>query len=223
MKHSVVSTDGTEVRQIELPDEVFAQRVSEGSIYHAIRNELANNRVGTAKVKTRGEVAGSHKKPWRQKGTGRARAGTMQSPIRVGGGVAFGPRPRDYGYRMPKKAKRLAMKSILSRKAASGALVVVEDFEVPDGKTRNLAPVLERLTGSRRSVFIVGGDEPMIKRAGRNIAFCTVLSFNRLRAHDLFYGERVVVTESAVKALGDMYGRSPGAAEAQTASEGASS
>lgn len=223
MKHSVVSTDGTEVRQIELPDEVFGQRVSEGSIYYAIRNELANSRIGTAKVKTRGEVSGSHKKPWRQKGTGRARAGTMQSPIRVGGGVAFGPRPRDYGYRMPKKAKRLAMKSLLSSKAANGGLVVVEDFEVPDGKTRELAPILERLTEARRSVLIVGGDEPMIKRAGRNIAFCTVLSFNRLRAHDLFYGERVVVTESAVNALGAMYGKSSRVDEASVASEGASS
>lgn len=224
MKHSVVSTDGTEVRQIELPDEVFAHRVSDGSIYHAIRNELANSRVGTAKVKTRGEVSGSHKKPWRQKGTGRARAGTMQSPIRVGGGVAFGPRPRDYGYHMPKKAKRLAMKSILSQKAASDALVIVEDFEVPDGKTRNLAPILGRLTNERRSVFIVGGDEPMVKRAGRNIAYCTVLSYNRLRAHDLFYGERVVVTESAAKALGNMYGKVPESEGAEQAgSEGASS
>lgn len=205
MKYSVVSKDGAELREIELSDEVFARRVSEGSIYHAIRNELANRRVGTAKVKTRAEVAGSHKKPWRQKGTGRARAGTMQSPIRVGGGIAFGPQPRDYSYRMPRKAKRLAMKSLLSAKAKSGDLVVVEDFEVADGKTRNLAPVLSRLTGEKRSVFIVGGDEPMVKRAGRNIPWCTVLSFNRLRAHDLFYSQALVITESAARALGEMY------------------
>ncbi|MFP4642927.1 MAG: 50S ribosomal protein L4 [Spirochaetales bacterium] len=211
MQYSVVSKDGSELRQIELSDDVFARKVSEGSIYHAIRNELANQRVGTAKVKTRAEVAGSHKKPWRQKGTGRARAGTMQSPVRVGGGVAFGPQPRDYGYRMPRKAKRLAMKSLLSAMAKSGKLVVVEDFDVADGKTRNLAPVLSRLTEKNRAVFIVGGDEPMVKRAGRNIPWCTVLSYNRLRAHDLFYSRVLVVTESAAKALGEMY--SDGAAK----------
>lgn len=206
MKHSVVSKDGSELRQIELDDEVFARRVSEGSIYHAIRNELANQRVGTAKVKTRGEVAGSHKKPWRQKGTGRARAGTLQSPVRVGGGVAFGPRPRDYSYKLPRKIKRLAIKSILSSKAASDSMVIVEDFDIPDGKTRNLFPVLQTLAGGQRAVFIVGGDEPMIKRAGRNIGWCTVLSYNRLRAHDLFYGKKLVITESAAKQLGEMYG-----------------
>ena len=205
MQYSVVSKEGSRLRQIELSDDVFARRVSEGSIYHAIRNELANQRVGTAKVKTRAEVAGSHKKPWRQKGTGRARAGTMQSPIRVGGGIAFGPKPRDYSYRMPRKAKRLAMKSLLSAKAKSGKLVVVEDFDVADGKTRNLAPVLSGLTGKKKSVFIVGGDEPLVKRAGRNIPWCTVFSYNRLRAHDMFYSDTLVVTESAAKALGEMY------------------
>ncbi len=97
------------------------------------------------------------------------------------------------------------MKSLLSAKAKSGDLVVVEDFEVADGKTRNLAPVLSRLTGEKRSVFIVGGDEPMVKRAGRNIPWCTVLSFNRLRAHDLFYSQALVITESAARALGEMY------------------
>ncbi len=206
MKHSVVSTSGSEVRQIELSDEVFARRVSEGSIYHAIRNELANMRVGTASTKTRGEVAGSHRKPWRQKGTGRARAGTMQSPVRVGGGVAFGSRPRDYHYRIPRKAKRLAMMSILSQKAQNSALTVVEDFEVPDGKTRNLAAIVGPLAEKRRSVLVVSGDAPMIKRAGRNIPWCTVLSAARLRAHDLFYAERVFLTESAAKELNGKYG-----------------
>lgn len=206
MKHSVVSTSGSEVRQIDLADEVFARRVSEGSIYHAIRNELANMRVGTASTKTRGEVAGSHRKPWRQKGTGRARAGTMQSPVRVGGGVAFGPRPRDYRYRIPRKAKRLAMMSILTQKAQRSALTVLEDFDVPDGKTRNLAAIIAPLADRRRSVLVVSGDAPMIKRAGRNIPWCTVLSAGRLRAHDLFYAERVILTESAASELNSKYG-----------------
>ena len=102
----VYGIDGTERRDIELTDEVFNRPVSTGSIYHAIRNELANLRAGTASSKTRHEVRGSGTKPWRQKGTGRARAGTRQSPVWVGGGVAFGPKPRDYSYRVPKKLKR---------------------------------------------------------------------------------------------------------------------
>ena len=130
MDKKVLSVEGKELRTIQLEDSVFARDVSEGAIYHAVRNELANMRVGTASTKTRSEVAGSHRKPWRQKGTGRARAGTFQSPVRVGGGIAFGPHPRDYSYKIPRKMKRLAMKSLLSLKTGSDDLLVVEDLTV---------------------------------------------------------------------------------------------
>jgi len=109
MDKKVLSIEGKELRSITLDDAVFNIAVSEGAIYHAIRNELANQRIGTAATKTRSEVLGTHKKPWRQKGTGRARSGSKQSPVWVGGGVAFGPRPRDYNYKLPKKVKRLAI------------------------------------------------------------------------------------------------------------------
>src|SRR6056297_571997 len=111
MDASVLSTEGKEVRKLALSEAVFNREVSEGSIYSAIRNELANLRVGTAKTKGRSEVRGTRKKPWRQKGTGRARAGSRQSPIWVGGGIAFGPQPRDYSYKLPRKVKRAALKS----------------------------------------------------------------------------------------------------------------
>lgn len=206
MDAKVLSTEGKELRSVELADSVFGREVSDGAIYHAVRNELANSRVGSAKSKTRGEVAGSRRKPWRQKGTGRARAGTYQSPVRVGGGVAFGPRPRDYGYKLPRKMKRAAMMSLLSQKVRDENLIVVEDFSIESGKTGDLARILKALTGEARTVLVLGDDDVMIKRAGRNIAWASHLSYNRLRAHDLFYGEKIVLTESAAKKLNEFYG-----------------
>ena len=206
MDTKVVSTAGDELRTIALSDAVFAREVSDGAIYHAVRNELANARVGTAKTKTRSEVAGSRRKPWRQKGTGRARAGTYQSPVRVGGGIAFGPRPRDYSYKLPKKMKRAAMLSLLSQKAKEERLVVVEDFTVDSGKTRELAAILSTLTSGERTVLILPDDDAMIKRAGRNIPWLRYLSYNRLRAHDLLYGQKIVATESAIRKLNQFYG-----------------
>ncbi len=208
MKRAVLSQNGSETKQIDASDYVFGCAVSEGSIYHAIRNELANMRVGTAKVKTRGEVAGTGKKPWRQKGTGRARAGTFQSPVRVGGGVAFGPQPRDYSYRMPKKIKRLAMRSILSKKLAEDALLFVEDVSAPAGKTRELIGSLGSNVDTHRTVLVIKGDDTLVKRAGRNIAWLKVLSHDKLRANDLFYARRVLVTESAAEALQEQYAAS---------------
>jgi len=205
MDKKVLSTKGKELRSIELDDSVFGREVSEGAIYHAVRNELANMRVGTASTLTRSEVAGSRRKPWRQKGTGRARAGTYQSPVRVGGGVAFGPRPRDYSYRLPKKMKRVAMMSLLSMKVGDDSLIVVEDLSL-SGKTKELAEILSGLTGQERTVLILTDDDEMAKRAGRNIPWLSYLSYNRLRAHDLLYGRKVVVTETAVKALNEFYG-----------------
>ena len=218
MDKKVLSVQGKELRTISLDDSVFAREVSEGAIYHAVRNELANLRSGTASTKTRSEVVGSHRKPWRQKGTGRARAGTYQSPVRVGGGVAFGPRPRDYSYRLPKKMKRAALKSLLSLRNQSDDLIVVEDFQVESGKTKELAAIMSQLSGAERTVLILGGDEPMIKRAGRNIPWLSSLSYNRLRAHDLFYGRKIVLTESAAKKLNEFYGAGE-AADVSKASE----
>lgn len=206
MDTKVLSIQGKELRSITLSDSVFAREVSDGAIYHAVRNELANARVGTAKTKTRAEVIGSRRKPWRQKGTGRARAGTYQSPVRVGGGVAFGPRPRDYSYKLPRKMKRSAMMSLLSQKAQNENLIVVEDFKIENGKTKDLAKILATLTGEVRTVLVLGDDDVMIKRAGRNIAWASQLSYNRLRAHDLFYGQKLVLTESAVQKLNEFYG-----------------
>lgn len=207
METKVLSTKGKELRTVSLEDAVFARPVSEGSIYHAIRNELANMRVGTASTKTRGLVKYSTRKPWRQKGTGRARAGSRRSPVWVGGGVTFGPQPRDYSYRLPRKIKRAALESILSGKMEEGALTIVEDFSVESGKTRDMVEVMRKLTASNRVVLVMHTDDEMVKRASRNIPWLRYLNYQRLRAHDLYYAKHVIVMESAAKALGDFFGK----------------
>lgn len=205
MEKKVYSIDGKELRTINLDDKVFGLPVNDDVIYYAITNELANMRIGTACTKTRAEVHGSNAKPYKQKGTGNARRGDKKSPIMVGGGTIFGPKPRDYSYAIPKKAKRLAMKSILSMQAQSDRFTVIEDFTIESGKTKDLVKILSNFADGERTVIILKDDDANIKRAGRNIPFLSFLSYNRLRAHDLFYGRKIIALEGAVKNLSDFY------------------
>ena len=205
MEKKVYSTSGKELRTSSLDDKVFGLPVNDDVIYYAITNELANMRVGTACTKGRAEVHGSNAKPYKQKGTGNARRGDKKSPIMVGGGTIFGPKPRDFSYSMPKKAKQLAIKSILSMQAQSDRFTVVEDFTVESGKTKDLAQILNNFAKDERTVIVLKDDDAKIKQAGRNLPFVSFLSFNRLRAHDLFYARKVVILESAVKNLSDFY------------------
>lgn len=210
MERKVFSVDGKELRTINLADSVFGLPVNDAVIYYAITNELANMRVGTACTKTRAEVNGSNAKPYRQKGTGNARRGDKKSPLLRGGGVIFGPRPRDYTYYMPKKAKRLALRSILSMQVKNDNLVVVEDFTVESGKTKDLAKILsnfatDKKNNNERTVIILKDDDKMIKRAGSNIKNLHFLSYNRLRANDLYYGKKIILLEGAAKNLDSFY------------------
>jgi len=209
MNCKVYSKDGKELRTIELADAVFGLPVNEDLIWYAINNELDNKRQGNACTKDRGEVHGSNAKPYRQKGTGRARRGDKKSPLLVGGGVIFGPKPRDFSWSLPKKAKRQAMKTILSLKAQSNTLKIIEDFSIETGKTRDLAGLLDNFNPGTRTVLILKDDDPMIKRAAANIPWLSYLSYNRLRAHDLFYGRQVLMLETAAKSLNDFYGPKP--------------
>lgn len=205
MEKKVYSTSGKELRTITLDDKVFGLPVNDDVIYYAITNELANRRVGTACTKTRAEVHGSNNKPYKQKGTGNARRGDKKSPITVGGGTIFGPKPRDFSYSIPKKEKRLAMKSILSAHAQGDRLTVVEDFTVESGKTKDLVAILNNFAKDERTVLILKDDDAKIKQAGRNIPNLQFLAYNRLEAHTLFYGRKVIILESAAKNLSDFY------------------
>ena len=170
MEQKVFSINGKENGTIELNDAVFNVEVSTGSIYHAIRNEAANRRVGTACTKTRAEVNYSNTKPYKQKGTGNARRGDKKSPISVGGGTIFGPKPRDYSYSIPKKVKRLAMKSLLTLGVKEDRLVVVDDFTIETGKTKDIVSIVKAFgVDKERTLIIMKDDDTMIRRAARNI------------------------------------------------------
>ncbi|MDR1252025.1 MAG: 50S ribosomal protein L4 [Treponema sp.] len=206
MNCTVYSKDGKELRTIDLEESVFGLPVNEDLIWYAINNELANKRQGNASTKDRGEIHGSNAKPYKQKGTGRARRGDKKSPVIVGGGVVFGPKPRDFSYSIPKKAKRQAIKSILSLKVQSGTLKIVEDFSIESGKTRDLVGLLDNFNPGTRTVLVLKDDDPKVKQAAANIPWLSYLSYNRLRAHDLFYGRQVLMLETAAKNLNSFYG-----------------
>ena len=220
MNFKVYSKEGKEIRTIVLDDNVFGLPVNDDLIWYAINNELANKRQGNASTKGRAEVHGSNAKPYKQKGTGRARRGDKKSPILVGGGTIFGPKPRDFSYAIPKKAKRMAIKSILSLKAQSDTLKIIEDFSIESGKTKDLASLLENFETGLRTVLILKDDDQMIKRAAANIPWIKYLSYNRLQAHELFYARQVLMLETAAKNLSEFYGAAD-TARAGTAQEAA--
>ena len=207
MEAKVFSVNGKEIKTIELNPDVFGIEVSDGSIYHAVNNELANRRVGTACTKTRAEVNYSNTKPFKQKGTGNARRGDKKSPVMVGGGTIFGPKPRDYSYTLPKKVKRLAMKSLLSLSVQEERLVVVEDFSSENGKTKELVAILKNFVeDGKRTVLIMKNDDAMLRRAARNIPYLHVLAYDKLSAKELLYARKVVMLETAAKNLNEFYG-----------------
>jgi large subunit ribosomal protein L4 len=205
MEKKVYSVDGKELRTITLDDNVFGLPVNDDVIYYAITNELANKRVGTACTKTRSEVHGTNRKPYNQKGTGNARRGDFKSPITVGGGTIFGPKPRDFSYSIPKKEKRLAMKSILSMHAQGERLTVVEDFTIESGKTKDLVKILTNFVKGERTVIILKDNDEKLRQAGKNIPNLSFLSYNCLNAHELFYGRKIIALEGAVKNLSEFY------------------
>ncbi len=207
MEQKVFSINGKENGTIELNDAVFNVEVSTGSIYHAIRNELANRRVGTACTKTRAEVNYSNTKPYKQKGTGNARRGDKKSPISVGGGTIFGPKPRDYSYSIPKKVKRLAMKSLLTLGVKEDRLVVVDDFTIETGKTKDIVSIVKAFgVDKERTLIIMKDDDTMIRRAARNIPNVHVQAYDKLSAKELLYGKKILLLKGAASNLNSFYG-----------------
>lgn len=208
MKAQIYDIRGNEKGSIELSDSVFNIKPNKNVVYYALKAELANARQGTSSTKTRGEVKGSGAKPWRQKGTGRARAGCKRSPLWKGGGIVFGPRPRDYGIRLMRKVKQLSIKSILSMKASDNSIKVMEDFAVESGKTKDFTAIAERLVDRdrrRRVLFVDKDPKPLNKRAGRNIPWVKYYAADLLNTRDLFYATQLILTESAVRALNEKY------------------
>lgn len=209
MKGKVVDLNGTALKEVELADEVFHITPSKSAIYEAIKNELANLRQGTSSTKTKAEVSGTGKKPWKQKGTGRASFGTTRNPVWVHGGVAFGPKPRDFSYAIPKKVKKLAYRSIFSLKNQENNLIVLDQIEVEDGKTKKLRQKLEKIISDAKVTVVLAGTEKdlLVKRAGRNLPNVTCLNYNMLTAHALYYSDKVILTEETAKLLNEFLGK----------------
>ena len=211
MEKKLYSVDGSEKGLIQLSDDVFCVKVNEGLIHQLLVSELANKRQGTVETRRRAEVRGSTAKPWRQKGTGRARVGHKRSPIWKGGGVVFGPHLRSYRQDMPKKMKQNAYKSLLSLRIADDNIVkVVEDFQVESGKTRDIVSKLVNFVVVKKDrVVVVLGDNcdenKLIRRAGANVPNLVLLDYWRLQVHDFFYAKKILFTESAIKGLNSFY------------------
>jgi len=205
MKAKVVDLNGKELREIDLLDDVFSIEPNKSVIYEAIKNELANLRQGTSSTKTKAEVSGTGKKPWKQKGTGRASFGTSRNPVWRHGGIAFGPKPRDFSYSIPKKVKTLAYKSIFSLKNLEKNMVILDKLVVENGKTKDLRIQVSKLLNESKVSIILSGSESdkLIKRAGNNLPNLTCLNYNMLTAHALYYSEKVLLTEESAKLLGD--------------------
>ena len=201
---SVYNIEGKEVGSIELNDAVFGVEVNEHLVNMAVVNQLANNRQGTQSAKTRSEVSGGGRKPWRQKGTGHARQGSTRSPQWTGGGVVFAPKPRDYSFKMNKKEKRIALLSALSSKVADNKIVVLDAFNLDEIKTKKFAEVMSNLKVDK-ALVVIEGENKNVVLSGRNIPTVKVSATNEINTYDVLKYETLVVTKAAVEKLEEVY------------------
>lgn len=196
-KVAVYNMQGNQVGEIDLKDEIFGVQVNTALLHQAVLANQAALRRGTHATKTRAMVSGGGKKPWRQKGTGRARVGSSRNPVWTGGGIAFGPQPRDYSFKMPKKTRRLALKSALADKFNNGNLVVLENLTVAEPKTKEIVQVLDALKAPNALVVIKETDVNVIKSA-RNIAGVTPVQADGINVYNILAHEKLVMTKDAV-------------------------
>ena len=201
---SVYNMEGKEVGTIELNDAVFGVKVNEHLVHMAVVQQLANNRQGTQKAKTRSEVSGGGRKPWRQKGTGHARQGSTRSPQWAGGGVVFAPVPRDYSFKLNKKEKRAALKSALTSRVEAGKLIVVDELKFDEIKTKKFQAVLDNLKVSKALVVLAKNDEKVVMSA-RNIPAVKTALTNTINVYDILKGDTLVLTKDAVAKIEEVY------------------
>ena len=203
-KVSVYNIDGKEVGSIELNDAVFGVEVNEHLVHLAVVNQLANKRQGTQSAKTRSEVSGGGRKPWRQKGTGHARQGSTRAPQWTGGGVVFAPKPRDYSFKMNKKEKKIALLSALSSKVNDSKIVVLDSFNLDEIKTKKFAEVMNNIKVSN-ALFVIEGENKNVVLSGRNIPSVKVSATNEINTYDVLKYDTLVVTKAAVEKLEEVY------------------
>jgi large subunit ribosomal protein L4 len=198
--------DGTVKGKAELDDRVFNSKINDVLVYELIRAANANIRQGTHSTKPRSFVRGGGIKPWRQKGTGRARQGSIRAPQWKGGGIVFGPLPRDYRIELPKKMKQEAYRSLFTIKAKINSIKVIEDFSLAEGKTKEMAKIGNALN-IKKGILIADSEDDKLKRAIRNIDWFAFNNVNRLSSREIFYAHTLVITESALKKINEKYAR----------------
>ena len=205
LKTNVYNMSGKLVGEIELPEAVFGIEPNEAAVHDAVKNHLANKRQGTQSALTRAEVSGGGRKPWRQKGTGRARQGSTRAPQWTHGGIVFAPKPRDYSYTLNKKAKRLALKSVLSAKAAEQAVVVIDEIKMDAPKTKTFAQFLNAVGCTTKTLVVTAAADQNVVRSGRNIAGCEVTFANLLNTYDVLNADKLVVDKAALQKIQEVF------------------
>ena len=203
---AVYNMAGAQVSEMELSDSVFGIEPNEAVVHQVVKAQLANRRVGTASTKTRGMVRGGGRKPWRQKGTGRARVGSRRSPIWRGGGTVFGPHPRDYSIRIPKKVRRLALKSVLSDKLNNGEIVVLEALSFEEPKTKRIIEVLNALNVFEKALVVTADGDINVTKSARNIPGVKPVRADFINVYDLLAYDKLVITKDAVAKMEEVYG-----------------
>ena len=204
-KVDVYNVEGKKVKDVELKEEIFGIVPNEAVVHSVLVNYLANQRQGTASTKTRAEVSGGGRKPWRQKGTGRARQGSIRAPQWIKGGIALGPKPRNYKYRVNKKEKRLAVKSILSSKVAEENIVVLDKLEMTEIKTKNMAKALENLKLEGKVLIMLPEKNENVQKSARNIDGVKTILLDSINVYDLLKYNKLVITLDTVKKIEEVY------------------
>lgn len=198
---SLYNSDAKEIGQVDLKEDVFNVEINNHCIYLALKRQLANSRSGCISTKTRGEVRGGGKKPWRQKGTGRSRHGSRRSPIWKGGGVVFGPKPRDFSQKLPKKVRRLAMKSALTVKLNEGKCRIVDEISFDRPKTRLMVEFLEKHGLERKTLIVLNKRDENVEKSIRNIPYAKSILSSNLNIHDVLTHDNLVFTKEALEAI----------------------
>ncbi|AMC93589.1 50S ribosomal protein L4 [Erysipelothrix larvae] len=206
-KIDVLNHEGKNLHSLELSEEVFGIEPNKQALFDAIVMQRASQRQGTHKVKNRSEVRGGGRKPWRQKGTGRARQGSIRSPQWRGGGIVFGPTPRSYAYSLNRKVRRLALRSALSQKVLDSQMVVLENLSFEEVKTKNFVKFMENLEFTRKTLFVFDGQEDIVNAylSMRNIPNAGLLDVEGLNVYDIVNADRIVFTEKAAVAAGEVF------------------
>ncbi len=196
----VYDIENNKISEIELSEAVFGAEVNEAVLYDVVRMQMASRRSGTASTKRRQDVRGGGRKPWRQKGTGRARAGTIRSPLWRGGGIVFGPHPRSYAYKVPKKVRKLALMSALSMKVKEGRMLILKDFPMDEIKTKKFKEIVDRF-GLKKALLVADKSDPVLEKSSRNIQGIKLIRSEGINVYDLLNYDHVVLFEPSVKMI----------------------